>query len=615
MASDPTAGAGPVATSGSERYCGFPDTPHFPLGDNQELVYGPLTGAARVVHAAAVRLLQGCRTFAPLDDHARRLCAELGVPAEHAGRVRAELTALAAAGLLVSQRQLVDCLRQASPAGPARITTVGIPTRDRVSSLERCLTSLVAGVRRDPEAPDLVVVDDSTGTDDRLATRRLLQSLRPGYSGRLFYAGPEAKERFARRLAEQAGLDAETVAFALVNVEGCPIATGTSRNLLLLHAAGEALLQLDDDTVCRLAPAPGARPGLVFSAQHDPTEFWFPADDEPPPVAAFAPQDLLAVHEQLLGKGPGDCLAALPPGVEPDFDRVDAGFFGRAGGHVRVTAAGVAGDSGMSASLYFLLLGGDSRARLLRSEAVYRAALTRHQVLRAVTRQTLVPGGVCQALNLGLDHRRLLPPFMPVGRNQDGIFAALVKTCCGGTYFGFLPWLLLHQSPHARAFTADDLVRPVAGPRSDHVLQLLLRALAPRFGGPEARNLRVVGEGLAELGALPPAAFLEAVRLQVGGQMSGLAAQLAGLLQQHHGQPAWWAADVQRVLTVLRGRLTQDDYVVPDDLAQAFGRDAAMPVFQRLVTRFGRLLQDWPVLVEAARDLKARGVRPAELLT
>src|SRR5262249_37275969 len=156
--------------------------------------------------------------------------------------------------------------------------------------------------------PDLVVVDDSTGADERLATRRLLQSLRPGYSGGIFYAGPEAKERFARRLAEQTGLDAETVAFALVNVEGCPIATGTSRNLLLLHAAGEALLQLDDDPVCRLAPAPGARPGLVFSSQHDPTEFWFPAEDEPPPVAAFAPQDLLAVHEQLLGKGPGDCL-------------------------------------------------------------------------------------------------------------------------------------------------------------------------------------------------------------------------------------------------------------------------------------------------------------------
>jgi hypothetical protein len=37
-----------------------------------------------------------------------------------------------------------------------------------------------------------------------------------------------------------------------------------------------------------------------------------------------------------------------------------------------------------------------------------------------------------------------------------------------------------------------------------------------------------------------------------------------------------------------------------------------MPVFQRLVARFGRLLQDWPALVEAARDLKARGVRPAD---
>ena len=264
------------------------------------------------------------------------------------------------------------------------------------------------------------------------------------------YAGTEAKERFARRLADQTGLDIETVSFALVNNENCAIATGTSRNLLLLHAVGEALLQLDDDTVCRLSSAPGARPGLRCTSQNDPTEYWFPTSAEWPAADSFTSQDLLAIHEQLLGKGLGDCLAAMPAGVEPDFNQANLNFFQPAEGKVRVTAAGVAGHSGMSpSSLYFLLLAGESCARLLCSEEVYRAALSRHQ---SVPRRQSADGGqgpVCMALNLGLDHRQLLPPFMPVQRNQDGVFGTLVTTCCAGTYFGFLPWLIVHDPPGA----------------------------------------------------------------------------------------------------------------------------------------------------------------------
>ncbi len=287
-------------------------------------------------------------------------------------------------------------------------------------------------------------------------------------------------------------------------------------------------------------------------------------------------------------------------------------FLRAAGGQVQVTVAGVAGDSGMSSPLYLLMLGGESRDRLVRSEGLYRAAVGGRSLMRAVSRPTIGHGSVCQALNLGLDHRRQLPPFMPVQRNQDGVFAALVKVCCEGTYFGFLPWLIWHQPPHARGFTDDDLARSVAGIRSDHVLQLLIRDLAPRRAGTDEENLRAVGEALAGLGALPLEEFTELVRLRVSEQRSGLARQLAGLLEKHGGRPAWWAADVRRLLGVLRGVLAEPADVAPEDLSRAFGNDAALPAFRRLVFRFGRLLRCWPVMVEAARDLRARGVRPAE---
>jgi hypothetical protein len=261
-----------------------------------------------------------------------------------------------------------------------------------------------------------VVVDDSLQADARRANRDLLQSVKARYPGRVCYLGPAERTCFVGALAGQAGVDPAAVHFGLLNEENYPVGTGASRNVLLLLTVGEAFLQMDDDTVCLLAPAPGAREGLVFSSRHDPTEFWVPGADEPVPAGPFCGHDLLAVHEQLLGKGAEDCLAGMAEGAGPDLDQASSNFrsnLAAGAGEVRITAAGLAGDSGMSSPAYLLLLDGASRARLHRSESVYRQALSRRQVLRAVARPTVCDGAVCMALNLGLDNRGLLPPSCP----------------------------------------------------------------------------------------------------------------------------------------------------------------------------------------------------------
>jgi hypothetical protein len=597
--------------SDSVRYRGFADSPAFALGDNLVLVHCPLTGATQAISVVAHRLLQACRTCVPLEEHCRRICTEFRLPPVEVAPVQEQLATLVAARLLVPHQRLLEALGPPVAADPLRITTIGIPTRDRAASLEHCLNSLATAIRRGADAPEILVVDDSTQADQQAANRRTMTSLRGTYPGPLAYAGTDAKERFARRLADHAGLDYETAAFALVNLEGCPITTGTSRNALLLDAAGTGLLQLDDDTFCCLASAPDACPGLVATSHFDGTEFWFPAADSQP-SAPFVPQDLLAIHEELLGKSPGAVLAALPRDVEPDLDGAALTFFRPTAGRVRLTAAGVAGDSGMSSSVYFLLLEGESRARLHRTEAVYRDTLARHQLWRAVTRPTLVHGATCQALNLGLDLRRPLPPFLPVQRNQDGIFCTLVKTCCSDAYVGLLPFLLRHEAPQRRVLTAVDLHRTVTGMRTDVAIQLLIRSCAACCTGTEERNLQAVGEGLVDLAARPLEEFTATLRRLVWEQMSGLSRQCAALLEKHGSQPSWWAADLRKLLTDLRGRLAEPDYVIPQDLAQAFGPGAALPLLQRLTGRLGRLLQCWPALFEAARDLRARGVRLAE---
>ncbi len=598
--------AGPTDT---ERYSGSFEVRRLSLGEGTELVYSPLTRTANVLPTATTRLLQGCRGFATLDEHAGRLCRELGLGPDQAPAVRGQLEALAGSGLLVAHAGLAErCRHRNAPDGPPpRIAVVGVPTRERPASLRRCLLSFIEHGRRHGRAPDFVVVDDSDEPAAREANQQVLRSLRADTGAAVLYAGPDERARFADVIVRHAGLPPEAVRFALLNDERYPVATGAGRNALLLHAAGDVLLQADDDTVCRPAATPNARDGLAFSSRYDPTEFWLPEEGEPLPAGDV---DFLGAHERLLGQSPGACAAGAASGLT--LDRADAGFFRKLevpGARVLVTAAGVAGDSGMGSPAYLLSLDGDSRARLLRSEAVYRRALDSRQLVRAVTRETVCDGAVCMALNLGLDNRDLLPPFLPVQRNQDGVFGAVLRACFAG-FFGFLPRLVRHDPPAPRRPGAEETWRAAARVHSGQIMQALVQALAPgRADG--AKGLQALGQSLAEWGAAPRADFEEFVRLQLWGQRGRQALLLDAQLRQTGGRPEYWAEDARRLLAMLRAALPAEDYVVPYDLADAFGADAARPRMQRLAHQFGELLSLWPEVVGAARELRKRGRRPA----
>jgi hypothetical protein len=263
----------------------------------------------------------------------------------------------------------------------------------------------------------------------------------------------------------------------------------------------------------------------------------------------------------------------------------------------------------MGSPAYLLSLAGDSRARLLCREGVYRHALASRQLLRAATRPTVCDRAFCMALNLGLDNRSLLPPFMPVQRNQDGIFAALLGSCFGDGYFGFLPWLLLHRPPVPRPSPGADLWASAARLSAGHLVQVLVRSAAPAAADADAgKNLRALGATLTAWGGMPPADFEEWVRLQVWVQVGRQASQLASQLRQYGAQPAFWADDVKRLLAVWREVLPRQDYVLPWDLVERFGASAARQLLRRLVRRLGQLLRCWPDMVEAAKELRAGGL-------
>jgi hypothetical protein len=464
-----------------------------------------------------------------------------------------------------------------------RITTVGVPTRDRAESLRRCLESFAGPDRRRQPPPEYVIVDGSDRPEAGQATLRVLEQFRDRHGATVWYAGPADVSRYADALARHAGLPADVVRFGLLGGDGYPVNTGGGRNVLLLHAVGDALLQVDDDTFCRLRPAPGRQDGRARSTRFDPTEFWPYPDDVPDDPSE--PDDLLSVHEELLGQD----------------------LAGDDGGRVVATSAGVWGDPGMGSSLYLLSLDGPSRERLLGTADGYRRAIRDRRLMRGVDRPT-VGGGLCVALNLGLDHRTLLPPFLPVQRNQDGVFSALLRGCFSNCHLGYLPWMTLHDPPgpvRGGGFWE-------VGVGSGQTLQALLRQLAPTAAGTDAgTGLWRLGRELVRLAGAPEARFAEAIRTVIAGHLRRFADTLEERLQRHGGRPDYWAADVRQVLQLLSPEAVGRLAAAPADLAVAFGPDAAPRRLQGLGKELGRLLTVWPDMVAAARQLRVQGVRPA----
>lgn len=654
-----------VAVAEGRRYrCDYIN--RFPVGGNSELVYSPATRAARVLPAEAAALLENCRTFKSLDDHAldhlhalkqnqartdaaltelservlpsfvaKLLGSMRGYAQQHqlkqdsesalVSGVKAQLEEFVRAGLLVTESDLTGATRGARPSPakhtqPARVSSVGVVTRDRPESLMRCLSSYIENGIAYGRSHDYVVMDDSESADTRRATREALRTLKARYGVEILYGGVEEKRKFAAALATEGDLEPELVNNALFDVEGCGCSIGANRNALLLHTAGELFFSTDDDTVCRLAPSPETEDGLAFFSGALPAEFhFFPDRETALKQVQPAATDFLAPHEEMLGKTLRQCLDTIGgPRVGLDSTHSHSRFFQNSQldeGRVLATFNGIVGDSGMNSPRGYFFLDDDSRARYLGTEDAYRSANVSREVLRTVTRPTIADNGWSVTTALCFDNRELLPPFMPVQRNEDGIFGLTLRSCFKDGFFGHLPWAVLHAPAESRSYTSEATRRFATGCRLSDIMQACLRSFEVWPGLLDgSERLRVLGRHLVSIGSMSPEDFEEFIRVHWWHAQSMNITMLQGLLEKQCESPAYWAADVRNYIDTVTASLTRSDYVVPFDLLEGRTAVETRELTRRLVLRFGRLLGAWPDIVAAAKRLKGGGQRLAQNL-
>lgn len=581
----------------------------FKVGPDRYAVFSPLTGATALISKEKLFLLNRCDTFQTLKQHALSACMHQGKSPLHFSSVQNELNELSELGLLISEEQLIGRL---GPLGaepvPPPVSAICIPTKNRPEELQAAVESYAKSCREYSKKVEFFIADQSEDRRVQDENIAVLTKLKKEYGIAIEYAGIAEMTQMASDLAKHSALSEDTIRFALTNVDEYPVAVGASRNALTLATVGELVLQSDDDVVCQVLKQKSGTQKIELTSAFSPISMSFLSSAETATLAErFTQEDLISQHERLLGKSIADC-------AEPETDfvlnRLAEKFFFRPGPRcVWATTPGSAGESAIGNAFWFLFFEGAERESLIQTEEHYRYAMENQMVLRWVENNTISSGRHCCSMNLGLDNRKPLPPFLPVQTNEDAVFGALISLCTSG-YFGFLSDMVLHLRP-SRNHTKADLLKYASSASAGRIVLSLIhgRANDNSHGGRQT-TISEIAEYLTDLGSMPRADFEQVLRSTMMENLSQLISDASNRLKRHNKKPAFWASDLESCVQSMQEAMGSERVTVAQDLGRHFDEAQARERMHNIVRRYGNMLSIWTHLRTAATELKSSGWQP-----
>ncbi len=565
----------------------------------------------RVLPGFVVDFINSCDDFAPMEAHVAHYADRHAWGSLEANALRSWLARATEARLLVSTGDVLDaCARHTAPPPPP-IETIGFPTGgDRIDLVGRALGSFARNARQHARRVDFLISDGSTAPAHRAAFREASRAWAKEHDVRVRYAGEEEKRRLASELTRR-GIAPDVVEFALFDPLGIGFACGANRNAFLLHEAGRMFCSIDDDVTCALAAAPPTDARLKLFSSCDPFTRWLFADRAAAlEHAGGIEADFLASHEALLGRGLAEFAAGLEP-AQLDASQVADDFLRRVWsvqGRVRASFSGHVGDPGIPTSVYYLFYKGENRRRLTESEQAYRAALAARSVFALAPCPAVGDASTSPGMAMGLDHRELLPPFFPVLHAEDFTYGATLWQTIADAFLAHAPLAVRHEPrPGKTMLQPADLgpgQRAVVFEFSHLIRRIILRFQRHETAEP-AERMRQLGRHLSGLGEQSLPDFTDHIGGQVLELESSKIDQLEEELREDTDTPDWWRQDLEAYLAHVRDALTHEDFDIPFDMKPDRSDAANRALMRELFTRYGRLLEAWPDIVGAVREINA----------
>jgi hypothetical protein len=491
------------------------------------------------------------------------------------------------AGCLIDVRSVLRKVKrhrnpvQSRSAGPV---TFAIPTLGRQVELERLARSLESLGPR----PRHVLVSGEWRVTPPARVRQALEG-----SGAAILSQTD-RRKLARRLASKTGTKRQIIEWALCG-DGSANAPGANRNAILFTAAPGTLVWLDDDTFLELRSWGSGTRLPSISGAHDPTDLILAKDiadlrgstrrDDTAqlwPYIDVTGTDPLAIVRQ----APEDPshFRGLTPTLATLLTRDDARIAG--------VSFGVTGDLGTDSPTDRLRLTGRARPQLVGDPGQYEQLKQTRLGVRMARQLSVGRPVVCQTYAFALDTQRFFPPFLPVGRGEDGLFGLVLQIADRAAFFAYAPIAICHAPGNRQHAYSEGVWRDDSIPLSLLVSDLLTRINVENLQTPATRQ-EALGCQLEALGALPPQSFWELVGHCALRRRTHEIQQLNACLQTY-GTPKCWVADVQSRIEFLETLVFANQRVRVGVTPEAD--------VQRLVRWYGTLLRIWPAILASARS-------------
>lgn len=566
------------------------------LNESTVVIVNTRSGGKLAVTRDVANALTYCLHYQTLPEHAAMLCAAVPMLRGQQADVLQILESARAAGILLAAADTARRIGTAPAPTPLAPTRVFIITCDRPAAVERLLDSLLeAGELSRHER--LVLIDDSRHEDNARRNRELLGAFNRNSAKPMQYFGAQAAGDLLARLLAALPEQADALRFLLDRARWAGQPTyGLARNLCLLLSVGCRAVILDDDILCRAVHAPQGTAGMGFRHE-EAREAWFYGSRaallRATRTGAFNP---LSRHADAVGLSLAATLAAqvggpLPPAM---LARCHGTMLGVLDGSspVLVTQCGSAGDPGTVGAKWVTRLGSTSVQRLLAQGGDPAVLPSCRPCWLGYTRPTIALRGDMSQMT-GLDNRQLLPPYLPVLRGEDALFASMTARLHPHSAVLNFDWAILHLPLDERAGTEYD--EPFTTRAHLGVLtSYLLDRVDTRGGGTPAARLAALAQELRQLAQWPADSLLPQLGLELARGYASSVALLEGQLADAvSGRHPAWRSFLERQLAQARAAL-----LAPVALADSPPEWLA-PV-QRAALDFAQALAAWPRIREAA---------------
>jgi hypothetical protein len=476
--------------------------------------------------------------------------------------------------------------------------TGAIITADRPEQLNDCISSYLT----DRALPaGLLIMDDSRNGANRTAAQEAAARAECRFRLPVRFAGRFERESYVTHLSRE-GIPDAVARFSLLGLEGDWFTAGGSRNAVLLDSPGEKVVMLDDDTRGMTAVREDWSPDVRLGGHEDPFELhFFSSRDEAIDAVEWKAMDFFVEAERFLGMR----LDQVAPGSADGCHHLRAQVK-NASGVIRVTTCGVVGDSGYFSPVHLLWRAPAATMKELReSDSALAMALSSREVVKLVRTPTITHGAVRMATTIGLDNRRLLPPFLPAGRNEDGFFGNLLLRCCPEACTANLPFAVLHQAPGQRQY--QRLANDAQTVRIAELAILLLSACPLTPGCTPDEALRVLGGFLAEM-TRSDRQFILYAREIVRAARRALLNQIEDRWSESEEFSKLYKKEIRQFRFRIQELVSSPNCWQPVEL-RGMQPDFVAGETRRFVCLTGDLLANWASLVDAARHLRTKNIR------